>query len=84
MSSTKSLEVRWDGELVGYIDEPRVDMFHVYGEWRPTQGAVSALFESKRVAGEDLHVAIAGGDEEMTGIVGDDEPGYIDVVCGPN
>jgi hypothetical protein len=42
--ASATVEVIWQGEVVGFIDEPNLDMFHLSGEWRRGEGQATDLF----------------------------------------
>jgi hypothetical protein len=74
------MPIHWQGHLVGYIAEPNVDNFHLYGRWIPEGTAVSTQFTlalasalrqfEKEFAGVDVCVGgtISG---EVTDLDGD-------------
>jgi len=39
-----SVEIIWRGEVVGYINNPGVDNFHLYGCWMPAEGPMAEEF----------------------------------------
>lgn len=44
---TERYALRWNGELVGYLEEPQFDMWWAYGRWvsvgNPKEGVLFAL-----------------------------------------
>lgn len=44
MSKENCLPIYWADELVGHIDDVKMDNFHLYGFWRPTKTVVTHRF----------------------------------------
>ena len=63
------IELIWDGEVVGYINDVRADNFHAYGRWEPSK--------STRVS--DFVRAVQTAMEKW-----DDDGAGVDVFLGPD
>jgi hypothetical protein len=54
------IPVYYRRQLVGFIEEPTVDMFWFYGRWRPAKGAeATALFLQAIESGEEPGVGLS-------------------------
>jgi hypothetical protein len=56
------VEVIWKGEVVGHIENPGVDNFHLYGTWVPAGGEIAEQFVA------ELTAAMGRWDEDMAGV----------------
>ena len=56
MCVNKKIKVAWQGEAVGYIVDPKVDMFHIYGKRAPGSGSISSEFLERLRAEEELTI----------------------------
>jgi hypothetical protein len=66
MSKKNRLSVYWNDELVGYIDDVKMDNFHLYGFWYPaetsnTQRFLGAL--QQHFANEEDYFYVRLGDQ---------------------
>jgi hypothetical protein len=80
------MALTWHGDIVGWMEAPKVDMFHLYGRWvsAGTAHATRFLVELQNAVstGEGLEVVLG----DRPGTVGghpDDSNGEIDVLCYP-
>ena len=48
----------YEGHMVGWITEPKADMFHFYGGWKPADSPVTNAFVEAVQAGCDPTVVI--------------------------
>jgi len=55
-------EVIWRGAVVGRIENPGVDNFHLYGRWVPAEGEVAEQFVA------ELTAAMERWDEDTAGV----------------
>ncbi|WP_163993133.1 hypothetical protein [Pyxidicoccus caerfyrddinensis] len=62
------LPVYWRDQLVGVMVNPKVEMFSLYGDWEPAEGAVVAEFLTALEKEEDQEVFL-GGRENRKAIV---------------
>jgi hypothetical protein len=54
--------LRWRGAVIGYLEEPRVDMWWVYGRWVSAQHPVEpALWEALEEQGDQWLEALREG-----------------------
>ncbi|MDB5306919.1 MAG: hypothetical protein JWO38_1121 [Gemmataceae bacterium] len=60
--ATTLVEIVWRGEVVGYIENPGLDNFHLYGIWVSVEGQVATQFLS------ELAVALERWDEDTAGV----------------
>jgi hypothetical protein len=69
-----ALQIFWQGQSVGLIDAPEVDMFHLHGRWvaEPSEPAARFLAALAAVRGESedsIWVTIGTGLPELRGTV---------------
>jgi len=63
------LELIWDGEVVGSVENPKPDMFHLYGKWIPADTEKAREFLAALKVGEDegVPVLLAGDGPKSEG-----------------
>jgi hypothetical protein len=59
---TTRVEVIWHGEVVGFIENPDLDHFHLIGTWVPAEGPIVEQFL------RELAFAMERWDEQMEGV----------------
>jgi hypothetical protein len=42
--SDNKIPITWQGNLIGYVQDMNVDMFHWYGKWIPIENAAKQVF----------------------------------------
>ena len=63
------LELIWRGEVVGSVENPKPDMFHLYGKWIPADTEKAREFLAALRVGEDetVSVLVAGDEPKLEG-----------------
>ena len=75
--------ITWNGIIVGYIEELRVDHFHVYGRWRPASGAEHEKFLAAIQSDESVVVRIGDADPAWMGSVEGEPSDEIEILTRP-
>ena len=80
--------ISWDGEVVGFVDSPSFDMFHLYGKWVPsnserTKEFLAAMESLDDEAVEAVAVLVGSTDPKITGEVTDFSDGEIEILMRP-
>lgn len=86
--TSKMIEIIWGGEVVGFIADPKPDMFHLYGKWLPAateKGAeFRALLESlTREEVDVVNVLIGAGDLQQEGEASLYSKDWINILVKP-
>lgn len=62
---SKSLPVIWQEAVVGTIEDPKFDMFDLYGKWVPANTEATREFLAALRAGEQLEVQVGTGESRL-------------------
>jgi len=79
------LELIWGGEVVGFIENPKPDMFHLYGRWVPanSERAKEFLAALERGEVEAVPVLVGGSEPKVEGEASLDSDDQINILVRP-
>jgi hypothetical protein len=83
-ASCEELPIRWNNVVVGWLCEPKVDMFHLYGRWRSAPERLSAQFLAAVSTGDEVTVTVGSGEPELIGTVELISGADIEISIRPN
>jgi hypothetical protein len=79
-ASQQALPIFWNGRIVGYIINPQVDNFHMYGVWQPNHTIDCTSFLMALDSGQQLTVDI-GTEQPLIQARVDIKPeNYVEVI----
>ena len=65
----QSLSLFFEGSLVGYVLDPKLDNFELYGSWRPVLGEGLSRFLQVLDQTGEASIAIGQAPDELRGLV---------------
>jgi len=54
------IDISWDGEVVGQIEDMKFDHLHIYGAWRPSSSPKTAAFLARFAEREHMIIVEIG------------------------
>jgi hypothetical protein len=78
------IAVFWNREIVGYLVEPNVDNFDLYGRWVPVKGTAYDDFMRQFEFDEDIRVGLGKPDDTDNNTVNSAPDNMIEIKVRPN
>ena len=81
--SIEKAEILFNGSLVGWMINPKVDNFEIYGDWKPNAGSsLDLLLETLNDVGE-ANVEISKGKSPISGVISIEPEDEIEIKMYP-